>query len=67
MKGGLTAYWAVQAVRRSGVQLRGTCCWLGGEEDGGLGTFATLQRGWGADVRHPRADLAGHHPSQLGR
>jgi acetylornithine deacetylase len=53
MKAGLTAaYWAVQAIRRSGVRLRGDLLLASvqGEEDGGLGTFATLQRGWRADA-----------------
>jgi acetylornithine deacetylase len=53
MKAGLTAaYWAVQAIRRSGVRLRGDVLLASvqGEEDGGLGTFATLQRGWRADA-----------------
>jgi acetylornithine deacetylase len=53
MKAGLVAaYWAVQAIRRSGVRLRGDLLLASvqGEEDGGLGTFATLQRGWGADA-----------------
>ena len=52
MKGGLVAaLMAVVAVRRAGVPLRGdlllTC--VEGEEDGGLGTYATLERGWRAD------------------
>jgi acetylornithine deacetylase len=53
MKGGLVAaYWAVQAVRRTGVPLAGDLLLAGvqGEEDGGLGTFALLQRGWRADA-----------------
>jgi acetylornithine deacetylase len=53
MKAGLAAaYWAVQAVRRSGVRLRGDLLLASvqGEEDGGLGTFATLERGWRADA-----------------
>jgi acetylornithine deacetylase len=53
MKAGLVAaYWAVQAVRRSGVRLRGDLLLASvqGEEDGGLGTFATLDRGWRADA-----------------
>lgn len=53
MKGGLAAsLLAVRALRRSGVPLRGDllmAC-VQGEEDGGLGTFATLQRGWRADA-----------------
>jgi len=53
MKAGLVAaYWAVQAIRRSGVGLRGDLLLASvqGEEDGGLGTFATLERGWRADA-----------------
>jgi acetylornithine deacetylase len=53
MKAGLAAaYWAVQAVRRSGLRLRGdlVLASVQGEEDGGLGTFATLQRGWRSDA-----------------
>ena len=53
MKAGLVAaYWAVQAIRRSGVRLGGDLLLASvqGEEDGGLGTFATLQRGWRADA-----------------
>lgn len=53
MKAGLlAAHTAVQAVRRSGVALRGDVlvASVQGEEDGGLGTFATLQRGWRADA-----------------
>jgi acetylornithine deacetylase len=53
MKAGLVAaYWAVQAIRRSGVGLRGDLLLASvqGEEDGGLGTFATLERGWQADA-----------------
>lgn len=53
MKGGLVAaFWAVRALRRSGVPLRGdvSLASVQGEEDGGLGTFALLQRGWSADV-----------------
>jgi acetylornithine deacetylase len=53
MKGGLVAaLTAVQAVRRSGVRLRGDlllAC-VPGEEDGGLGTYAMLHRGWRADL-----------------
>lgn len=53
MKGGLVAaLWATQALRRSGAPLRGDllmAC-VQGEEDGGLGTFATLRRGWRADA-----------------
>src|SRR4051812_6215639 len=53
MKAGLVAaYWAVQSIRRSGERLRGDLLLASvqGEEDGGLGTFATLQRGWRADA-----------------
>ena len=53
MKGGLVAaLWALLAVRASGLALRGDvllAC-VQGEEDGGLGTFATLRRGWRADA-----------------
>lgn len=53
MKGGLVAaVWAVRALRRAGVRLRGDvllAC-VAGEEDGGLGTYATLRRGWRADA-----------------
>ena len=53
MKAGLVAaIAAVSAVRRSGAPLRGDlllAC-VAGEEDGGLGTFATLHRGWTADA-----------------
>jgi acetylornithine deacetylase len=53
MKAGLAAALAaVQAIRGSGVALRGdvVLASVQGEEDGGLGTFATLQRGWRADA-----------------
>jgi acetylornithine deacetylase len=53
MKAGLVAALAaVTAVRRAGVPLRGDlllAC-VPGEEDGGLGTYATLRRGWTADA-----------------
>jgi acetylornithine deacetylase len=53
MKAGLVAaIVAVAAVRRAGVPLRGDlllAC-VPGEEDGGLGTYATLRRGWRADA-----------------
>ena len=53
MKAGLVAAMAaVTAVRRAGVPLRGDlllAC-VPGEEDGGLGTYATLRRGWTADA-----------------
>jgi acetylornithine deacetylase len=53
MKAGLIAsLWAVRALRSAGVRLRGdvVLASVQGEEDGGLGTFATLQRGWRADA-----------------
>ena len=53
MKAGLiAAVWAVEAVRAADVTLRGdvVVAAVQGEEDGGLGTFATLQRGWSADA-----------------
>jgi acetylornithine deacetylase len=53
MKAGLVAaVAAVSAVRRLGVPLRGDlllAC-VEGEEDGGLGTYAMLRRGWRADA-----------------
>jgi acetylornithine deacetylase len=53
MKAGLVASLAaVLAVRRLGVPLRGDlllAC-VPGEEDGGLGTYAMLRRGWRADA-----------------
>jgi acetylornithine deacetylase len=53
MKAGLVAaLWAVRAISDLGVPLRGDLL-LGtviGEEDGGLGTYALLQRGWRADA-----------------
>lgn len=53
MKGGLVAaVWAVRALAEAGVRLPGDlilAC-VPGEEDGGLGTFATLARGWRADA-----------------
>lgn len=53
MKGGLVAAaWAVRALRRAGVPLRGDVLLASvqGEEDGGLGSFAMLARGWRADA-----------------
>jgi len=53
MKAGLlAAHWAVQAIRTAGVSLRGDVLVapVQGEEDGGLGSFALLQRGWSADA-----------------
>ena len=53
MKAGLAAAsWAVVALLRAGVRLRGDlllAC-VQGEEDGGLGTFGLLARGWRADA-----------------
>jgi acetylornithine deacetylase len=53
MKGGLVcALAAIAAVKRSGVRLRGRVLLesVVGEEDGGLGTFATLLRGYRGDA-----------------
>jgi acetylornithine deacetylase len=53
MKAGLVAsLWAVRALRVAGIRLRGdvVLASVQGEEDGGLGTFATLERGWRADA-----------------
>ena len=53
MKSGLlAALWAVKAIQASGTQLRGdvVVASVQGEEDGGLGTFGLLQRGWTADA-----------------
>ena len=53
MKGGLASTLvAVRALARAGVPLRGDLLIAGveSEEDGGLGTFATLARGWRADA-----------------
>jgi acetylornithine deacetylase len=53
MKAGLVAaMFAVRAVRRAGAPLHGDlllAC-VPGEEDGGLGTYGMLRRGWRADV-----------------
>lgn len=53
MKAGLVAsLWAARAIAELGVPLRGDLM-LGtviGEEDGGLGTYALLERGWRADA-----------------
>ncbi|HLT12131.1 MAG TPA: ArgE/DapE family deacylase [Micromonosporaceae bacterium] len=52
MKGGLAAVLgAVRALRTSGIQMRRPLAVHAviGEEDGGLGTFATLRRGHGGD------------------
>ncbi|WP_219942030.1 ArgE/DapE family deacylase [Iamia sp. SCSIO 61187] len=53
MKGGLlAARWAVRALAATGVPLAGDVLLASveGEEDGGLGTFGLLRRGWTADV-----------------
>ncbi|MEO5610742.1 MAG: ArgE/DapE family deacylase [Ornithinibacter sp.] len=53
MKGGLTAaIWAVRAVTELAVPLSGDLLLAAvqGEEDGGMGTFALLERGWRADA-----------------
>jgi acetylornithine deacetylase len=53
MKGGLVAaLWAVRALTKLKVPLRGDVllCSVQGEEDGGLGTYASLARGWRADA-----------------
>jgi len=53
MKGGLTAILgAVRAIRKAGVRLKGTVQVQSvvGEEDGGLGAFATLDRGHRGDA-----------------
>lgn len=53
MKGGLVAsLWAVRALARSGVKLSGDVllATVQAEEDGGMGTYALLQRGWRADA-----------------
>lgn len=53
MKGGLVAsLWAMRALAELRVPLQGDlllACVVG-EEDGGLGTYATLERGWRADA-----------------
>jgi acetylornithine deacetylase len=52
MKGGLAAaYWATRALAEERVPLRGdvVLACVAGEEDGGLGTYALLGRGWRAD------------------
>ncbi len=53
MKGGLvSAIWAVRALQRSGIEFAGDvllAC-VEGEEDGGLGSYALLRRGWRADA-----------------
>lgn len=53
MKAGLIAgVYAQRAIQQAGVRLRGDLLLASvlGEEDGGLGTYATLQRGWRADA-----------------
>ena len=53
MKAGLTAaLFAVQALARCGVPLEGDVLLASvqGEEDGGLGTYALIRRGWRADA-----------------
>lgn len=53
MKGGLACQLlAVEVLRAAGVRLRGTVLVqsVGGEEDGGLGTFAALRRGYRGDL-----------------
>ena len=53
MKAGLVAaHVAVRALQLAGVSLRGDVLLASveGEEDGGLGTFALLERGWRADA-----------------
>jgi acetylornithine deacetylase len=53
MKGGLVAaWWAIRALRRADVQLGGDLLFacVVGEEDGGLGSFGLLKRGWRADA-----------------
>jgi acetylornithine deacetylase len=53
MKAGLTAaFFAVRALARSGVPLGGDVLLASvqGEEDGGLGSYALIRRGWRADA-----------------
>jgi acetylornithine deacetylase len=53
MKGGLACQLlAVEVLRAAGVRLRGSLLVqsVAGEEDGGLGTFATLRRGYRGDL-----------------
>jgi acetylornithine deacetylase len=53
MKGGLACQlMAVEVLREAGVRLRGSVLLesVVGEEDGGLGTFATLRRGYRGDL-----------------
>ncbi len=53
MKGGLVCnFFALKAIQASGLKLKGKVLFQSvvGEEDGGLGTFATLQRGYRGDA-----------------
>ncbi|MEV0171008.1 ArgE/DapE family deacylase [Streptomyces sp. NPDC050803] len=53
MKAGLTAHLAaLAAIRAAGIRLRGRVAvhFVVGEEDGGIGAFGTLQRGYGGDA-----------------
>jgi acetylornithine deacetylase len=53
MKGGLVAaIWAVRALQHAGLELGGDLLLASveGEEDGGLGSYALLRRGWRADA-----------------
>ncbi len=53
MKGGLVCgLAAIRAIREAGISLRGSVLLesVVGEEDGGLGTFATLRRGYRGDA-----------------
>ncbi|MFF3845459.1 ArgE/DapE family deacylase [Streptomyces sp. NPDC002328] len=53
MKAGLVAHLAaLAAIRAAGVRLRGRVAahFVVGEEDGGIGAFGTLRRGYGGDA-----------------
>lgn len=53
MKGGLvSAWWATKALLAVGVPLKGDLIFgtVQAEEDGGMGTYAMLERGWRADA-----------------
>ncbi|MHB9859899.1 ArgE/DapE family deacylase [Streptomyces sp. YIM S03343] len=53
MKAGLVAHLtALEAIRAAGLRLRGRVAahFVVGEEDGGLGAFGTLRRGYGGDA-----------------
>ncbi|MGW0769725.1 ArgE/DapE family deacylase [Streptomyces sp. NPDC002676] len=53
MKAGLVAHLAaLDAIRAAGVRLRGRVAvhFVVGEEDGGIGAFGTLKRGYGGDA-----------------